>query len=271
MVTDYRWAAMSSSRNVGVIKAISRYPVKSMQGESLTQATIGTGSLEGDRAWGVINTETGYVVTAKRTGELLNASAELTPRGPLVRLPEGMQLNGPSAETDAALSNWLAMPVSLQPAPTSATEFQMSFNVDDQDSEMFAWATPAGSFLDLAPVHVLTTAALAAGKEIYPSGHWSAHRFRPTILIDTGTECGFIENGWVGGILSLGDVQLDVTLPTMRCSLPTKPQAVHGIESDLEVFKSLAAGNNQNLGAYTTVRVPGTIKVGDEVTLSSPN
>lgn len=239
-----------------------------MQGESLVQASVGVGCLEGDRSWGVINTETGYVITAKRVGEMLNAHAELGPDGPQIRLPDGTQLNGAGDATDAALSEWLDMPVALRPAPeSSTTEFQMSFNVDDQDSEMFSWATPAGSFLDLAPVHVLTTAALGAGEKVHPSGNWSVHRFRPTILIDTGEECGFIENEWVGGTLVLGEVQLDVTLPTMRCSLPTKPQAVHGVASDLEVFKSLAANNNQNLGAYTTVRVPGTIKLGDEVVL----
>ncbi len=260
-----------SGDTVGTVSSVARYPVKSLQGESLDEGSLTSLGLSDDRAWGIVHAETGHVLTAKRHGELLNAHAQLTPEGPDIHLPDGTTLRGPGPRTDAALSTWLQIPVSLCRAPDEATPFTMSFNVDDEDVDTFEWATPAGSFLDLAPIHLLTSAALAAAQSQHPTGTWSVHRFRPTLYIETPTDAvGFVENGWVGSTLAVGDAVLEVTMPTIRCSLPTKAQPVHGIERDLQVFAALTESNQQNLGAYATVRTAGTVRVGDAVTLHNP-
>ena len=105
-------------------------------------------------------------------------------------------------------------------------------------------------------MHVLTTAALAAAELNYPAGNWDPHRFRPTLLIDAEGD-DFIENGWTGRGLAVGDVVLDVLMPTIRCTMTTKAQPEHGIERDVDIFKSLKFANSQNLGAYANVRTPG--------------
>ena len=46
---------------------------------------------------------------------------------------------------------------------------------------------------------------LAKLAEIYPEGRFEARRFRPNIVVDTGDQKGFVENDWVGKILSIGD------------------------------------------------------------------
>ncbi len=257
-------------RRIGTVAAVTRYPVKSMQGEALDAGVVTATGLDGDRRWGVVHTRTGHVLTAKRTPRLLDARGRLTPAGPKIDLPDGTLLAGSGPRTDAALSAWLDVPVTLRPAGEAATPFTMSFNVDDEDADTFEWATPAGSFVDLAPIHVLTTAALAAAAEGHPDGAWSTHRFRPTILIDTDdTLPGFVENDWVGASLTVGDAVIGVTMPTVRCALPTKAQSRHDLGRDLQVFKSLAARNGQNLGAYAEVQVPGALRVGDTVELRS--
>jgi uncharacterized protein len=255
---------------IGTVSALRRYPVKSLQGEVLDRGVLDTGGLDGDRAWGIVDTGTGHVLTAKRIGRLLEGQASLGPDGPTIELPDGTCLDGPGSETDAALSDWLGTGVTLRRAGDASTPYTMSFNVDDEDQDTFDWATPDGSFLDLAPVHLLTTAALAAAAAGHPDGEWSVHRFRPTLLIDTGDAIGFVENEWVGATLQIGGAALEVTMPTIRCAMPTRAQPAHSLERDLQIFKSLSVTNQQNLGAYADVTTAGTIEVGAPVELRWP-
>lgn len=253
---------------IGTVGAINRYPVKSLQGESLDEAELEIGRLVGDRSWGIVDLATGHVLTAKRVDELLGASAVLTENVPTITLPDGTSLSGPGQEADRSLSEWLGREVALRPAGEASTSFRMSFNVDEPDVDEFEWSTPPGSFVDVAPVHLITSASLAAAAANAPGSNLSVHRFRPTLVVDTGDAAGFVEDDWVGATLSIGDAVIEVTMPTVRCSMPTKEQPGHGLARDLEVFKSIASQHKQNLGLYANVTNPGTVRIGDVVALS---
>ena len=56
---------MNSSERVGTIRALWRYPVKSMLGEELDAADVSKGGIVGDRAYAVVDRETGKVASAK--------------------------------------------------------------------------------------------------------------------------------------------------------------------------------------------------------------
>jgi hypothetical protein len=63
------------------IAAIHRYPVKSMQGESLTHTVLDERGVVGDRAYALLDVETGIVASAtvpKRWPTLLQFSAAFT-------------------------------------------------------------------------------------------------------------------------------------------------------------------------------------------------
>lgn len=259
---------MGEDHNViGRVAVINRYPVKSLQGEQLDVVAVGEHGIAGDRAWGIVGRESGQLLTAKRVGTLLEAGAITGERGPVLTLPDGTVLDGAGPATDDALSRWLDRPATLVGSNGQAHSFEMSFNVEDDDADRFVWSTPASSFCDLAPIHLLTTAALAAAAEANPSVSWSPNRFRPSLLIDTGEMVGFVENEWVGSHIAIGDLVIDVTMPTIRCSLPTKPQPRFELNRDLDVFRTLAAHNHQNLGAYANVVHPATVRLGDPVTV----
>ena len=252
---------------VGTVKSIGRYAVKSMQGEFPSEATIDESGLVGDRSWGVVNTESGHVLSAKKYAPLLEATGTLVGDSVTITLPDGSTF-APGEAADKALSTWLDLPVALRPANEEGTPYDMSFNVDDESIDEFSWPSAPGSFRDLAAMHVLTTAALAAATEANPAGNWSMHRFRPTVFVESAAgETGFVENAWTGKGLQIGDVVLDIAMPTIRCTMTTKAQPVHGIDRDVDIFKSLKTHNSQNLGSYAGVRTPGVVRVGDEVIL----
>jgi uncharacterized protein YcbX len=47
---------------------------------------------------------------------------------------------------------------------------------------------PAGTFFDSAVVHLLATSTINRLRELYPQGRFEARRFRPNIVVSTGSE-----------------------------------------------------------------------------------
>lgn len=250
------------------VAAVNRYPVKSFQGESLDSVDVDAAGLVGDRAWGVVENATGKVWSAKRHGVLLEASARTTPDGPIITLPDGTVIEPDDASRDARLSSWLGEAVSLRAASAADDKVYEASLQLDPDLEVFDMPMTPGRYLDLSPVHLLTTASLRAGAANHPGGNWSADRFRPSIVVEVDedvSEPTFVENDWVGCSVRIGEVTLDVVLPTVRCVMTTRVQPPKRLERDLDIFKTLNRVNQQNLGVYANVTTPGTVRVGDAV------
>ncbi len=248
---------------VGRVAALHRYPVKSFQGERLDRVAFGPRGMEGDRRLGVVEAASGHVLSAKRVHELLDADARTTPTGIEVRVPGGDWLPAPSAAAGAAVSRWLGVDVRVEPPPADgARPFTMSFNLDDETQDVFEWAGPAGTFFDLADVHVLTTASIAAAAAEHPDGEWAVDRFRPTVLIEADGE-GYVEDAWVGGRLRFGGVEVVADQPTIRCPMTTRPQ--NGLGRDLDILKTINHHHGGNLGLYCTLAGAGEVAVGDPV------
>ena len=53
-------------RCVGTVARVDRYPVKSMRGEACEVGVLTERGIIGDRAWAVLDLETGKVASAKR-------------------------------------------------------------------------------------------------------------------------------------------------------------------------------------------------------------
>ena len=51
--------------NIGTVQELWRYPVKSMGGESLAAAAIGSGGITNDRGWALQESATGKIASAK--------------------------------------------------------------------------------------------------------------------------------------------------------------------------------------------------------------
>jgi uncharacterized protein len=125
------------------------------------------------------------------------------------------------------------------------------------------YSTPPGMFVDLGPVHVLSETSLATiGAEL--GSDLDARRFRPNVLLalDNPDE-DFPESEWIGARLALGDVVLDVTMPTIRCVVPSRAQP--GLEVDRRITRAVAARAQRCLGVYCDVNSGGRVRIGDHV------
>lgn len=71
---------------------------------------------------------------------------------------------------------------------------------------------------------VLTTSTLAQLDELRPQSRFDQRRFRMNVIVKT-ERLGFVENGWVGHKLKLGDrPRLNVAILDPRCVMTTLVQ-----------------------------------------------
>lgn len=250
---------------LGTVARCWRYPVKSFQGTEAAELTIDAGGVTGDRAHALLDTKTGHLMSAKRTSALLGGLAT----DDTITLPDGTTLALDDPGADDALSAWLGKPVHLAGLDEAGElSFEMTFDPPNDESEYYEIPVPANTFLDLAHIHLITTATLAGCAAARPDLNWDVRRFRPNLLLDVPGQA-FVEGTWMGRDIKVGSVVLHVDGPTVRCAMPLRAQP-GGIEREPGLFAAMNDLNTvtpNHLGAYATVVTPGTARPGDTVEL----
>jgi uncharacterized protein YcbX len=252
---------------VGTVSACWRYPVKSMQGSAVGALEVGAAGVVGDRTHAVVDPTSGHLLSAKRVKALLDGSAG----DGCITLPDGQVLELDDPAIDEALSAWLGRPAHLAaPAEAGQRSYEMTFDPPDDDAEYYEIPAPAGSFLDLAPLHLVTTATLAGCAAARPDLDWDVRRFRPNLVLDVDVDVApFAEQAWVGRQLAIGGATLTIDSPTVRCAMPLRAQP-GGIEREPALFGAMSELNEafpNHLGLYCSVVDPGRVAVGDQVAL----
>jgi MOSC domain-containing protein len=253
---------------VGTVAGAWHFPVKSLQGEAVDALVFDATGAVGDRTWGIVDQATGKVLTAKRWGVLLEASARLEAGGDVVvTLPDGREHAAGVPGTDEALSAWLDRDVRLSRPPEGGLPYELTMDPTDDESAVWDFATPPASFVDLAAAHLLTNASLEAGRRAYPAGDWDVRRFRPSLLIAAaGTTSGYEEDSWISRNVACGEVVFEPFMPTPRCAMPTRSQP--GLARDTAVSRTLTDHHDNNLGIYAQVVQGGCVRIGDDVALA---
>lgn len=228
---------------IGSVESLWRYPVKSMEGEELDGAVVTRRGIAGDRAYALLDRETGLVASAKhpRKWERLFAcgAAYVEPPRPgappppvLITLPDGDAVESTDPEVDRVLSLTVGREVTLTTtAPARPIREADRTPVDAAGSgevinrEEMALAAPPGTFFDYGVLHLLTTGTLDRLRELYPGGRFDARRFRPNLVVRTADgEAGFPEVGWPARRLAMGaEVRLEAIDPAPRCVVTTLP------------------------------------------------
>lgn len=271
------------------VSTLWRYPVKSMQGEELNGSQVNLTGVQGDRAYALVDLETGKVVSAKNPKKwpgffdfrAIYTNPELT--GNLepvwITLPDGSVVRSDQAEANSKLSQYLGQKVELKsqaPKQAQLEQFWPEFagQANEISNEAVAGDAAEGSFFDYATIHIITTSSLEALQECYPAGRIEARRFRPNIIVNTQGVKGFIENAWVGKTIRLGnELRLQITDPCPRCIMPTLAQG--DLPADNGIFKDAIAKNRPlvpfankelpSVGVYARVLQPGWLKRNDSV------
>lgn len=284
----------------GTVRALWRFPVKSMLGERVDTVQLGMGGIVGDRAYALVDRETGKVVSAKhprKWPDLLGCSARfVTEPQPgedappvVIDLPEGTRVDSDSRGADEALSRFFGRPVTL--ARSAPADYTIDEYIPDQadvrpggerdvltqvqlgaaffDARGLPAMVPEGSFFDLMPLSVLTTASLEHFERLEPGSQFDERRFRMNVVLDAGGD-GFVENEWIGRGLTVGGAQLTPVMPVPRCVMTNLAQ--QDLPSDPNILKAAATHNRVDVagqglypcvGVYAIVTTPGAISTGD--------
>lgn len=260
------------------IVSLWRYPVKSMMGEELNKTYITEKGLLGDRAYGVVDNETGKLANAKNPKKWPNMfryraaytePIELSSPIPSVRItmPDGQSIVSTEEDINSRLTESFQRNVTLRVPTTATIEFEEYVPEGIQElenpGEVLADKSPEGTFFDLGMLHLITTSTINTLRKLTPESRIEPRRFRPNIIINVQEE-GFVEDKWVDKVISIGnEVQLKITRPTPRCVMTTLAQG--DLPNDPNVLRTLVQQNNGNFGVYAEVIQPGVVKIGDEV------
>jgi len=284
------------------IKSIWRFPVKSFRGEHLEKAMLEGPGMLGDRAYALIDKESGKVITAKSVKQfpdILDCSAifieepssgkELPPVK--ITLPHGNSVMSDSDEVDQVLSDYFNKNVTLaRKAPTDYTIDQYHPDIEKIHPAGFRDTSieqklgtalfeeigmdspiPVGSFMDMFPLSLITTSTLDHLAKLSPGSNFDISRFRMNLLLDS-SESGLVENGWLRKSFTVGkEVKIMVAMPDPRCVMTTLEQ--NGIPKDTSILKTLVQHNRLDVGGgefpcagvYAIITNPGLVKLGDAI------
>lgn len=290
---------------IGRVQQLWRFPVKSMAGETVQQVDLTADGVHGDRAYALMDTQSGRVVSAKDVRhfpELLRCRAayvadpvvgvELPPVR--ITLPNGSEVRSDDPDASSRLSQALGRQVRLvREAPADYTVEQHHPDLSAQEapsgplktvasklgSALFAQIgvhspVAVGRLVDAMPVSLLSLSTLARLEKLQPEQRFERERFRMNVIVEP-TDPQDAEAAWIGRVLSLGDAtRVEVHIPAPRCVMVTRGQ--EGISEDLGVLRALVQHSRMPVpplglvpccGTYATVTAPGTVKAGDAIVM----
>src|SRR5208282_548237 len=202
----------------------------------------------------VVSRRTGKVASAKYPRlwrDLLTLAAEALDDAARITLPDGKTVRSTDADIDEVLSALLNEPVTLTATPPPGASLDRAVpeavlrdgikaQVPAELIEIGAGAPP-GTFVDFAPLHLLTTDTLDRVAGLSPRGVADPERYRPNIVIRT-TAPASTENDWLDRYVAVGDdLILRVVARTPRCAVPT---LAHGpLPRDADALRVLARHN----------------------------
>ncbi|MER0244716.1 MOSC N-terminal beta barrel domain-containing protein [Streptomyces sp. HSW2009] len=267
------------------LSAIHVYPVKSVGGHALSEATVEPWGLAGDRRWLLVKPD-GTFLTQRQLPRLALGAARPLPDGSIALSADGhepLTVSPPDPES----SRISTVRVFKDPVELVWTEGAGSawfsellgrevhlVHLDDPArrrpiSPEYARPGETVSLADSMPLLLTTTASLAGLNALIAQGEHAhegplpMNRFRPNVVVDGGTP--WAEDGWRK--LLIGDVVFRVAKPSSRCVITTTDQRT--TERGREPLWTLAAhhriGNKVVFGQNLIPEHTGTLRVGDPV------
>jgi uncharacterized protein YcbX len=275
-------------RQVGIVKELFRYPVKSMLGENPAELDVAETGVVGDRAW-ALREANGRIVTAKKWANMFEfrASYDYPPKpgaiAPVrIELPDGRSLHANDANASEVISVLLGRKITLdraRPDEHARGEIDPQNVFSDVGVENVlpgfteatlpdSFALVRGAFFDSASIHVLATGSLAHIRSLIgDDAQLDPRRFRPNIVVETDPRVtGFVEDEWLAGTLGVGgSVRIVRMQAALRCVMTTHRQT--DLPRDLRILRTAAQHHQARLGVFASIGAAGKVRVGDQVWL----
>ena len=240
---------------IGVVEQLSRYPVKSMRAEALTEANVTFEGIAGDRRFAFIqgHKRTNFPwLTAREIPRMVLYSARLVDPSNadksdvLVTTPEGKEFDVFSEELLAELKEQLTERERNQ--PIYPAHLKSAFDA---------------AHISLVTTHALRKLSGLVGEEIEP------RRFRENLVINTNGSERPDEQSWVGSRIMIGEGERPAIVALIkgdeRCMMPNlHPDTA---EQDPRILRNIALKQNKIMGVYGSVVRRGTVRLGDPVHL----
>ena len=224
---------------------VTRYPVKSMGGETLASVEVGPAGLVGDREWAVYAAD-GKLASGKhsrrfrRMDPVFDLVAARRGSDTVVTLPDGSEVALGQDGADSSLSRHFGEPVTVR------TEGE----VPHQDAATFSLVGSA------------TLAEL--GRHEGDGRPLDPRHLRANVVVTTAEP--YAEESWIGREVTIGTVRLRVTEPIERCRMVGVAQV--GLPERPRMLQSISDHHDLLAGVYAAVLQPGTIAVGDALLLT---
>jgi len=181
-------------------------------GEELRSTNVTEKGIHGDRAYALLDIETGKIVSAKNPKRWPNMFSFRSRYEDIansnnirITLPDGTTVKNYDENSNSILSDALGKEVKIisqVPVDPQLEEYWPDIEELDNRDIVTDEDMPKGLFYDSAIIHILTTSTLNELCRLYPEGRFETRRFRPNIIINTEQE-GFVESRWIGKILSI--------------------------------------------------------------------
>jgi uncharacterized protein YcbX len=240
---------------VGRVSELWWYPVKSFLGQRRDSLIVRPEGVPGDREFALADASTGRVLSAKRVHQLVSGRTEENE----IVLPDGRRLSPSDPDAASLLSAWLGRDVRV----VRAAGGDLRPEIEGEKDSIFRGQ--AGGLHDDSPIHIVTTSTLAYLRTLYLGGDYDARRFRPNVVIDTGSAEEPVEQTWIGHVLAIGAAEFDVTKTCHRCVITTLPQ--FELPLDPQILRTVNQQADGECGVYLRARAEAEISVGDDVSL----
>ena len=253
---------------MATISAINLAPVKSLGLLSAQRVDISSRGIEGDRRF-IVMDASGRVITQRQIGKLTLVTASYSSTDNMLEMtfPDGRVIEGqPEAVESTATVLWGRV---VEGSVIGGEWAEALSEFCGVELRLFESASP-GTCFDEYPVSMISKASidyltgLTGGAKSF-----EAERFRPTLLLDGCAP--HEEDSWLGKGLRIGErLRLRLVARDPRCAITTLDPATG--ERDFDTLRLILSYRPSvraaYLGVYGIVESPGTVAVGDEVTVT---
>lgn len=242
-------------------------PVRSLGLETRDQIRVEATGVAEDRRFFVIDGDN-RLVDQLIVGSMVQVSAWTDPGATILRLtfPDGRVI-----EDDVRLAEPIETPIHGRTGVGHVVDGPFAAALGDflgKDVRVVRCDRPGGTRIK-SPVTLVTDGSLDALGAALGVDAVDARRFRMLVELDGGGP--HEEDTWVGDRIGLGETILRVSGAVPRCAMTTHDPATGDRDLDtlhaIKEYRGLVNGKDLMFGVYGEVERPGTIRLGDEVTI----